>query len=196
MIGAQADGHYDVTAYPHLSNPIQHLRSGPRCRDHYHLWLRSIGECVVRYDLQSASDTDRLGTIRHGIEFKGLHFLHAPAPGRQIGEREDLHGADKIDRLSPPLPYDEGDRYLAVGWWNQPGGRHSTRARRLLGCQSCYSKVQNRKKTGGDGRTCTGPYETPARQSLIRDLFLLGHSILHLCVKSHFNGSLEQRWLY
>src|SRR5215831_9587196 len=191
MIGAQADRHYDVTAFRHLSNPIQHLRSSPRRRDHYHLWLRSIGKGVVRYDLQSASDTDRLGTIRHGIKFKGLHVLHAPASGRQIGEREDLHGADKIDRLSSPLPYDEGDRYLAVGWWNQFGGRHPRWARPLLGRQSCFSKVQNRKKTGGDGRTCTGPYETPARQPLIHDLFLLCHSILHPHVKSHFNGSLE-----
>src|SRR5215470_8211465 len=119
MIGAQANGHYDATAFRHLSNPIQHLRSGPRCRDYYHLWLRSIGEDVVWNNFQSACDADRLGTFRDGIKFKGLHVLHAPAPGRQKGEREDLHGAHKINRLSPSLAYDEGDRYLAVGWWNQ-----------------------------------------------------------------------------
>src|SRR5215813_5766068 len=34
VISAQTDGHYDVTAFRHRSNPIQHLRRSPRCRDH------------------------------------------------------------------------------------------------------------------------------------------------------------------
>src|SRR5207244_6221130 len=34
-IGAYADGHYDVTVFRHLSNPIQHLRRLGRSRDNY-----------------------------------------------------------------------------------------------------------------------------------------------------------------
>src|SRR5947207_14842153 len=132
MIGAYTDGHDYVAAFRHLSNPIQHLRSSPRCRDHYHLWLRSIGIGVVRYDFHSARNTDRLLTVGHGIKLKEFHVLHAHrARGRAKGELESLPGADKINRLSPS-PYDEGDRYLAVGWRNQLGGRCRRRARRLL----------------------------------------------------------------
>src|SRR5215475_586673 len=193
MIGAQADGHYDVTAFRHLSNPIQHLRRSARCRDHYHLWFRSIDEGVFRYDFHSARDTDRLSTVRHSIKLKEFHVLHAHrARGGAKGELEGFPGADKINRLSPS-PYDEGDRYLAVGWWNQFRGRPRRRARRLLARESCSSKVQDRKKTGGDGRTCTSPYETPARQSFIHHLFLVCHAILLSSVKFPLNESVKQR---
>ena len=132
LIGTYADRHYDVTAFRHLSNPIQHLRRSGRCRDHYHLWFRSIGVRVVRYDLHSARETDRLGTVRDGIKLKDLHVIHARATGLVQDGLEDRPRADNINRLSPS-PYDESDRYLAVCWRNQLGGRYCGRARRLLG---------------------------------------------------------------
>src|SRR5262245_18045237 len=67
-IATHADRHYDVTLRRHLSNPIQHPRSFARSRDHYHVWLRSIGEGVVRYDLHSAGNMDRLRTAGHSVK--------------------------------------------------------------------------------------------------------------------------------
>src|SRR5262245_16496183 len=136
MIGAYADGHYDVTAFRHLSNPIKHLRRPGSSRDHYHLWFRSIRVRVVRYDSHSARDADRIFTVSHSIKLKEFHLLHAhPGRDRAKGVLEGHPRADKINRLSPS-PDDEGDRYLAVGWRSQLGGRRRRRARRLLGkCQ-------------------------------------------------------------
>src|ERR1043165_7036719 len=101
--------------FRHLANPIQHLRRGARSWDHHHLWFGSIGEGVVRYDLHSARDTDRLGAVSHGIKLKGLHVLHAlRVRGREKDGLEDHPGADHVNRLSPSF-YDEVDWLLAVG---------------------------------------------------------------------------------
>src|SRR5215813_837686 len=126
--------------FRHFSDPIQHLWRSGRSGDHDHLWFRSIRVRVVRYDSHSASDTDWLFSVRHSVKLKKFHVLHAHrARGKAIGELEGLPGADKINRLSP-APYDEGHRYLAVGWRNELSGRDPTPRRRHL------AKCQPRKK--------------------------------------------------
>src|SRR5262249_47636563 len=89
---------------------------------------------VVRYDSHSARDPDRIFTVSHSIKLKEFQVLHAHAwGGKADGVLEGHPGADKINRLSPS-PDDEGDRYLAVGRWNQFGGRRRGRARLLSKC--------------------------------------------------------------
>src|SRR5262245_36686481 len=152
-IGAYANGHYDVTVFRHLSNPIQHLRRSGRSRDHYHLWFRSIRVRIVRYDSHSARDPDRIFTVSHSIKLKEFQIRHAhPGRGKANGVLEGHPGADKINRLSPS-PDDEGDRYLAVGWRNQFGGRHGRRARRLLVICQPRERVENDENDENDGQS-------------------------------------------
>src|SRR5262249_40196504 len=103
-IGAYADGHYDVTAFRHLSNPIKHLRRPGSSRDHYHLWFRSIRVRVVRYNSHSARDADRIFTVSHSIKLKEFPLRHAhPGRDRAKGVLKAPQGPTK-SIVSAPRP--------------------------------------------------------------------------------------------